>query len=339
MRLRALRVISITIVCFLVGSCSSHKKGTESLSDIKMEYLKTEIVNSSFEFGFANKMLVHDTLLIIYDVLQDEKLQFFSKTSGKHLGSFGRIGQGDKEMISPSNISISTQAGLFSLYDYDRGTLLACPLELLGKLNPDDWYTIHVPDYPIRPHEIVALGEGAFVSMHGKPRLAITKDGSMTEFDDYPDLLDEDSQRMFMLTQSLWAVSPDGKKMVQATNIGSLMDIFRLGESGIIPVTEKCYHKPIFDVQKGQIAPKPETVYGFAALSVTDDHVYATMHGVANPTRFPDSIFMFDWSGSPLKEFKTDQQIVSFCVDDNDHKIYAIVIGEDNEQMLVSMKI
>lgn len=333
--MRKIFFCGMAAVCMLAGSCSFQKTADDALSGVKTENLKAETLNDSFAFGFANKMLVYDTLLIIYDVLQDEKLQFFSKTSGQHLGSFGRIGQGDKEVISPSNISVSTRAGLFSLYDYDRGTLLACPLERLGKLDPDDWFTIHVPDYPIRPHEIAALGEGAFVSMHGKPRLAITKDGSMTEFDDYPDLLDEDSQRMFMLTQSLWAVSPDGKKMVQATNIGSLMDIFRMDESGIIPVTEKCYHKPIFDVQKGQITPKPETVYGFVALSVTDDHVYATMHGVANPTRFPDSIFRFDWSGHPEMKFMTDQQIVSFCVDDN--KVYAIVIGEDNEQRLVSM--
>ena len=143
---------------------------------------------------------------------------------------------------------------------------------------------------------------------------------------------------MFFLSQSLWAVRSDGKKMVQATILDSIMQIDNVYKSSIEPVVERYFHQPIYSVPKGQIEPLPETIYGFACLQATDQYIYATLHGVSNPTVYPSTIYRFDWEGNLVKRFLTDQQIVCFTVDEQANQLYAVVLGADKEQKLVRLE-
>lgn len=272
-----------------------------------------------------------------------KKYSFFNKESGQHLAGFGRIGQGAKELVVPGNWSVNTPVGVFSIYDYARGNLLACRLQDLPNTNPAVWYTMDLPEYEVRPREVVPVGTDGFVALHGKPRFTKIHKGKLTaSFDEFPLLPGhpdkEQEARMFFLSQSLLAVKPDGQKMVQATTLGSVMQILDLKGASIEPVVERYFHKPIFSVQKGQIETLPETIYGFACLQVTDKYIYATLYGVTNPTVFPGTIYMFDWKGKLLKRFLTDQQIVCFSVDEQTGKIYTVVLGEKNEQELVYLE-
>lgn len=67
-------------------------------------------------------------------------------------------------------------------------------------------------------------------------------------------------------------------------------------------------------VQKGQIETLPETIYGFTCLQATDKFIFATLHGVANPTVFPSSVYMFDWGGRLLKKHLQINKFIAFCV-------------------------
>ncbi len=174
--------------------------------------------------------------------------------------------------------------------------------------------------------------------MHGSPRFTKACGGEvLSSFDSYPVLPDnhgEEITRMFFLSQSIWDISPDGQKMVQATTLGSILQIFDLKTAAIKSSAIRYFHKPIFAEQKGQIEMLPETIFGFSCIQATDRYIYATLHGVANPTVFPDSIYVFDWNGNLIKKLSTDQQICCFCVDEQNCKIYAMVMNEAGEQIL-----
>lgn len=330
----------ILATAITLSSCSSSDSIVyESLDTGTSESLQSRMVNDSFEFGFASKIWVYDSLLIVYDEMQEEKIQFFHKESGQHLASFGRIGQGDKELITPANGSVNKRTGIFSLYDYARGNLLSCRLSDYRNA----WFTMNLPEYEVRPKEVIPVGTDDLVALHGRPRFTKAHQGEVTaSFDQFPLLPEhpdeEQEARMFFLSQSLLAVKPDGEKMVQATTLGSIMQVFDLKESSIKPVFEKYFHQPIFAVQKGQIQSLPETIYGFSCLQATDRSIYATIHGVTLPTEFPGTVYQFDWKGKLQKRLVTDRQLVCFAVDEATEKIYAVVLGENREQMLVCLE-
>jgi len=332
--------IALTILSILFCSCTQTETPIyESLDATSTETLKFHPLNDTFEFGYASKILQYDSLLIVYDEMQEEKIQFFHKKSGRHLGAFGRIGQGDKELVSPANLSINKSNAILSLYDYAKGQLLACKLTDSPITNPEAWYTIDLPEYEIRPKSVIPLTDNEFVALNGKPRFTKARGNEViASFDLFPILpkqeADDPTTRMFFLSQSLLDVKPDGQKMVEGTIVGSIMQIFDLKSSAIESSAVRYFHKPIFSVQKGQIGMLPETIYGFTCLHATDKYIYATLFGVANPTVYPNSIYIFDWKGNLVKRFSTDQQICCFCVDEQDGKIYTMVISGSGEQIL-----
>lgn len=331
-----------TVASLIACSCNRTKTITyEGLEADATETLKAQPLNDTFEFGFASKILQHDSLLIVFDEMQPEMIQFFSKESGRLLGSFGRRGQGDKELVAPSNLAINHQDGTLSIYDYARGKLIACNLNDSPYTNPDAWFTIDLPDYETSPSAVIPVGGDEFVAQHGKPRFTKASGKEIVAtIDDFPTISeesDESTSRMFFVSQSLLAVSPDGKKMAQSTTLGSILQLIDVKESAIEPYATRYFHKPIFSVVNGQIGTLDETIYGFACLDAKDEHIYATLHGVANPTAFPNTIHVFDWDGNLIKKLSTDQQICCFTVDENNGKAYAIAISGEGEQMLIAL--
>lgn len=330
-------IISFSLLLYL--SACSHRPQNEinQLEATPVEKLQTIVLNDTFEFGSPNGIIVYDSLLIVYDNLHQNKLHFFDKEKGNHLWEFGRIGQGEKELIQPSGMTLNLTAGVLTIYDYAKRSLLACKVEDLGKFNSENWYVIPIPEYQILPKVVVPLGENRYFSIHGKPRMTYWKDNVKLEYDTYPEFLDEDSKRMFMLTESLLNISPDGKRLVQATTLGILMDFFEISDNGIKQVSENCYTKPLYEVQKGQIALLPESVYGFSCLSSTNNHLFATLHGKVRPTKYPTDIYQYDWDGNLKKKLETGKPIVSFAVDGLTEDIYAIYMDEANDQTLIKL--
>lgn len=337
-----MRIFSVLLSILLFSCTQSESVSYERLDIGLSDSLQARVLNDTFEFGNANRIGLCDSLLVIYDEMQEKKIHFFSKETGIHRNEFGTIGQGANELVTPSNWSINTLGGVFSIYDYTRGNLLACPLKELSFASPASWYTISLPNYEIRPREVALLGTEDFVALHGKPHFTIARKGKIkTSYDEFPVLPnhpDSKDARMFFLSQSLWAVKPDGKKIVQVTTLGSIMQILDLQDSTIELVAERYFQQPIFSVQKGQIETLPETIYGFTCLQATDKYIYATLHGVSNPAVYPSTIYKFDWKGNLVKRLLSDQQIVCFTVDEQSCSLYAITLGADNEQKLVYLE-
>lgn len=339
MSIKFLNNLIIPISLLLNMSACVHRPQKESnrLEPKTVEKLQTTVLNDTFEFGAPTAIIVYDSLLIVYDILNQNKVHFFDKEKGNHIWEFGRIGQGEKELIHPSGMTLNLTAGVLTIYDYARRSLLACKVEDLGKFNSENWFVIPLPEYQFIPKGVVPIGEKRYLSIHGKPRLTYWNDNVKFDYDTYPEFLDEDSKRMFMVSESIFNVSPDGKKLVQATTLGILLDFFEITENEIKHVSENCYKEPLFELLKGQIALLPECLYGYSCLSSTNNHLFATLHGKVKPTEFPSDIYQYDWDGNLKKKLETGNQIVSFGVDGLTEEIYAICMDEDNDYTLVKI--
>lgn len=331
-------------LCLLLFSCTNDTKPTyEPLDTKNVERLGSQTVNDNFKFGFADRILVHDSILIVFDQMQECKLQIFNKETGELINSTGRRGQGPNELIQPSNVAINHSAATLSIYDYAKGALLECSLDDLTSSDPTVWLTSELPDYEVRPNSVIPAGDNV-IALHGRPRFSLSKNGRVTaatdSFPTWPEQeeREESATRLFYLTRTLWDVHPDGKKIVQGTAMGCILHVLDISDSSITPESDKYFLKPVFSFIKGQIGPTAETVYGFSCLQTTDKNIYATLHGVANPTVFPSSIYIFDWEGNPIKRLDTDRQIISFAVDEPSGDIYAIALDSNNEQIIARMR-
>lgn len=337
-----IRVIPI-IGIFLLASCMRQGTSRTVGQDIPIDSLRAVALNDTLALGFAKKILVSDSLLIVYDDLQRDRLQFFDAGTGGRLASFGSIGQGDKELIAPGNISLSYSTGEFMIYDNARKSMLACRVEDIPDNRSDEWYVIRLPDYKIRPREVFPVDSNVFVAQHGRPRFTLSCDGEeIWSYDQFPlleDLKDDEAAtRMFFLTQTLTALSPDGTRMVQGTTLGTVMQIFKVNDAQIEPIVHLNVNEPVFNIVKGQIVAKPGSVYGFACLQTTDKHIYATIHGVPDPQVYPSDIYVFDWDGRTTGKLAADRQICCFGVDNNNGCIYAIVLNDQGEQEIVRLE-
>jgi len=333
-----MRILIILTIILLTAACHRQKSiEYEPIGECREVSIKAHPLNDTTAFGMARHIVAMDSLLVVYDDLQQDKIHIFDRRTGRHMGASLRIGQSYDEIISPSTFSCDEKSGLIAVYDLANGALKVCdPSSAMRDRNPG-WHKISLPDYQHMPKDVYLTQDTDVIAIHSNPRITKSHDRQVLAiYDELPVLPDElESEWMFFLSQTMSAISPDGEKLVQGTTLGCIMEIFRIEGNDISPVTLKCFDRPVYSVARGQICTLPETVYGFADLQASNDFIYATIHGVANPTVFPNVIHVFDWKGNIVKKFVSDQQICCFNVDKSSGEIYAVVLGTDQEQHLV----
>lgn len=340
--IRPLKTFNIAAcVAMLLTACNQSAPRYEPIPDCQAQTISAIELDDTTEIGMVRSILTTDSFIVILDQLQPEKIHLFDRQTGAHVGSSLRIGQGHDEIVYPGTFSSDARSGLLAVYDPVGGALMTCEPSSAMLHEQAAWRRLPLPDYESHPKDAFIAADSTVIALHGRSR--ITKSQGKTikaTYDEYPVLPDElESPQMFFLAQTLTAVSPDGSRIAQGTAIGCILETLQADGSVIKQRALKCFERPVYSVVKGQIDPQPETVYGFADLHADDEYIYATIHGVANPTVFPNTIYIFDWKGEPVKKYVSDRQIVCFNVDRAVGRIYAIVLGADGEQHLAMFDI
>lgn len=79
------------------------------------------------------------------------------------------------------------------------------------------------------------------------------------------------------------AISPNGEKMVLATYVGSMFEIFNIKVDKIVRDTVQYYYPPIYNVlqksKQAMIGTTPETILGCHNVFVSDSAIYAIYEG------------------------------------------------------------
>lgn len=119
-----------------------------------------------------------------------------------------------------------------------------------------------------------------------------------------------------------------------ATRYADRLDIFSVDGSILKSVAGPLGMTPYYTVASGGGAPvmttsDDKTTFGFIDLAVTDGHIYALFSGRTRK-RFPgkanygQSVYVYDWDGNKVKEFRLDRDVFAIAVDVNDRVLYAI---------------
>lgn len=300
-----------------------------------------KIINDSIMLSFFSQPLVLDSIIILADVNRDSMLLLFHKESGKLLKTIGAKGRGPGELITPTKLSLDERHKILNVFDYAKKSIIKYDLHktLYSSLPCFEEFLLHSP--LVEENEVSFLKDSLYLVSNQRHRLLIaTLNQAIAVNDDYLRLpgMTPRLWNSFLQSWSSYALSPDGKKYVSVTSLGGIMEIYDLFPTPQL-VKQSFFFEPLYNIQKNQIIPLPETIYCANGITATNDYIYMSVFAKQNPTERPKLIWQFDWTGAPVAAFQCPYQIESFTVDEKEQKIYALVLKDSYEEALVSMDV
>lgn len=131
------------------------------------------------------------------------------------------------------------------------------------------------------------------------------------------------------------ALSPDKSKLVNATYIGGIMEMFTVdGEREKISLADSSYiYEPVYGLAQGAIpafvVPDDKTQIGFEDVCVTDELIYAVLRDIGEHDK-PTFITVFDWKGNIQKRIEVGKRIEKICIDEHRKRMYLLVSNKEN---------
>jgi len=333
---------------FLIFLCTASYSCQERAEYVGLLFPKTvtlqgEVCNDDFFFNRPQALFIKDSLLILYDDNHDGIIHIFCNT-GKYILSAVNRGRGPGEVITPCSIDLMDNKILICSPNLNR--LIVYDLHKIIKGSTPyhtDEYSLFNNSDRIQQAKWYKNGSIAVKSYSKNMRFGfIDGEIAVSTYWSYPNLVpDQEENRSIWEYFSHWKFKPDYSKMVTTTYIGSLMEIFNsdsitdIKSEKLLPI-----HKPKYTLAKGAI-PKwvtssDDTTIGFQDLFVTDDHIYALIYGVNIndlEANLP-SIYVLSWDGTPKVNYRFKERICTFCVDEQERNIYAIVYDDDGNLSL-----
>lgn len=348
--MRAFYVISI-IVCVVIGgtSCNKNKEFSGMVEPLIVEKGHLIVLNDSSLWSFPLQMEVIDTFLIVLDEYDGHFFSVFS-TNGKPLMNFGNKGQGPGELLWANKFHLSVERKLMYVYDDMSKKIVAYNLDsVFFKRNTFEEYYIDRKKIPYSKvptiiYDMLPLNESEFLvkGNHSDLRYGIyniKNKGIVSIYNSYLDdslsFVSQEEAWSLLSSNTFTKFSPNKDKMVNATYIGGIMEIFSMGRYKKKLRLNRCsfIYEPIYRVVEGTMPPyvvnNERTQFGFEDVCVTDKLIYTLLHSEGDPHE-PDFIMVFDWDGNAVKRIEVGKRIAKFSIDDAEKRMYLLVLNEDN---------
>ena len=331
------------LVMVYVTSCTNEVT-YESPEFIEKQPKEIRVLNDQYMFRYGNSPMVMDSLLIMSTGYSEHYIAIFNRYTGNLIKEFGRKGPGPNELGRPTTFSVDKLNRLLYVCDWGKQALLRYDLRKVFEEGTPEYESFKMCDDFMRSSQMSFLKDSLFYAPAGKEgRMLVGIPSSVfsvikSETPDVNKFPTQEDWYRFMEASSAKAIRPDGRYLASASSLGGILEIFDLNT--MERVVLKHFYEPIFE-QKGHVfRPVPETVVGFTYLAATGKYLYATLHGKSNPTSMPMSICKFDWKGNPIARYDCGKYpIYSFTVTEDDRTIYAVALGEEGEQILLTIKL
>jgi len=331
-------------ITFLL-SCNHNQAHKIKYSDLKVDSipLTGQVLNNSFIFSWPDDILIVDSVLVIHDSFkQDSSFHVFHRHSGKHIKSFGYKGRGPGEVLFPPSIHYNPHDHTITTFEPNLRKIIKYNLRnILQNTNPKFQEQIitaskhHI--LQIIPYKnIYMLREN---NLNTRFSILQTNDSITVLYGEYPQITTdpEENSAIFNYTPR-WAIRPDQKKMVNATYIGSIIEIFDI-RNDIKPETTTYFYPPVFRPFEGTkpkwIATTPETIIGTDNLYCTNNYIYMIFQGKVSKHVEKKKIIVLDWQGNPKIQYNLKNGIPhAIAVDENEKTIYCVITNSKEEYVL-----
>lgn len=287
--------------------------------------------------GSPSRLIVLDSTIIIID---NKPLTGFSSVqaygaSGIYLRSFGRQGQGPNEMLSPWQIFIDP-ANKNNFWIFDLALYRLTEFSLNGKEN--NKFITFKGGMPYSP---ILLKNGLIES----PGFSLTK-GRLAVYDTSGKMLKIIGEIPpgkkenvpvpvhQVAFQSVLKVKPDGSLLVLAVRYADMLEIYKPDGTLVKRVHGPVNKNPIYNVDLVNGSPvmaidTKNSIIGYTDIALTNNYIYAlfsgrTINEYHQKAPYGNHVHVFNWKGEILKVYKTDSDLLTIAVSNDENRLYAV---------------
>ena len=313
--------------------------------------VKAEVLNDTLFTKIIGNIALYKNYIILLTPAEDNMFQLYDKKTGVKIKDFGELGRGPQQILKIYDFSINNQQGTLTAFHQATREIYCFYLDSVIQNRPHFMDKINIKHYEdmtfdnaYRCKQNFLLRGGKCEAYPGGARLSLLSESGeiINMYDQYPVSSNfQDSIHAGEDWRELWckqSISPDGTKYAEVAGIGGIFETFSI-ENKIEPLALKGYYKPHFYEKNYKKTFTAKSQFTFYYLTVSNQYVYALSHNGGSEYRLPkNDIQVFDWKGNPIKKYKTDQRLMSICVDETNQKIYAITFN-NYEYYLVSFNL
>lgn len=328
---KALIIVIFLISC--IGCNSSEKVFFEKEYDAFVETVMETYI------GIPLEMEKKDNLLFVSDFSGDSLLWMFDLNTGKVKRSLP-LGEGPKNFLPPIQYFFSDST--FVVHNRWHFNLRYC------KMDSTNWNIVSVDEsYKLSTDidMIYPLAKDCWVASGRFPDcrfLIMDKTGKIvSRCGDYPSFMGGESSipnfPKFMFHQSMFGFQKDSSRLVSVT--GHVIELWNYSENKLVLSQRQLLSPYTYSYQEGDFwasANASKNVEkGAERIYCTDKYIYVQYNPNTNENIYKkkdflkSEILIFNWDGLPVIKLNVDRQIICFCVDEDNSKIYCMFNNPD----------
>lgn len=341
---RAAPLPQILLPLLLITACSGPDASDHDAPNFEHEYtVEIQPITRDLLIDWPIYIVQCDSMMVLHcrNVDNDNLFHAISLANGSIVTSFACMGRGPDEFMGCSCLTGNADKGIMYAMDSNQKIL---GIDLKQALAGNKQFVAERYDFPDARSAKSAHYVGGRLLCEGTPRYFI---GRMTEgkidkptitYDEYPTMSgfsDPEQLRDYFYYNSITAASPDGKRFLNVTINGMLLEIFSLTDEGIrSDKLRRFYPTRMKNVNTGS----DECIFGALDTQATDSRIYilyidSTCGEYDYGTTCP-KIAVFDWNGNEVAQYSFSDRVVRFVVTPDDKRIYCWALKEDENGYL-----
>lgn len=342
--------LKISMVLYLISATSFFGQNINDGASYFEEFpdvVKVDSFESTFISGISqidSFVLYNDSLLLCKVPKSKYHLRMFDLKNKKDLGQFVSSGRKDQDVLG--FISYGVWGDNIWFYDIMKDEIAMTSIKEMLKGDyyfkknsiPYYYYSVQILD------DSVMLSSGNYNSNNWLSYLDLKKGVITKELIPYKSNSSDNNLTKVEKTanESILFLKPNGDKCVLAARYSDRIQIVDLNtEKSKITIGPKI-NEPAMVVMEdydGQdmSARGPKTKYAFVQGTTTDKCIYLLHSGNQHQgehRHYGKEIYIYDWSGNPLKKIKLPEYAVSIAVTSDDKTIYYYSVKHKEMRMV-----
>ncbi|MBE9511894.1 MAG: hypothetical protein IMY71_13570 [Bacteroidetes bacterium] len=339
------------LICVLTSACHESKLDNTMFNSFKKEIkLESKSLNISEFYRIANLEIIDTFLIVIDSHTTDNYISLFHKDNLNLIKSFCPRGKGPNEISQVGTHAIDKENRIINIINWDKNILWQYKIDSILCDSTYEPYSISFPQkhYPI--YDLVINNKEEWYGIpHPEDSLILYFDQSGKEIISFGSNLiakkpiNYKTQYSSSLPRIFACINHKINKMVVAYLYFDILSIYDLNYENNV-ITRIGPDNINFEEQ---LQLKNKRYYGYFSHPRFDDkYIYVLYHGhqgfslVDNNIvlYYPNEIFMFDWSGVPLRRIILDHSICSFVLDREKQRLIAFTFDQEMSFITYDLK-
>ncbi len=326
---RALYSVYFILITQLLISCNSGDYPTAeefySLKDtIRGEMLDNPIISKSI----SARIYCSDKGLVVTSRINNNIIQLLDTSNARSIISYGRIGRGPNEFLSPSSQHLNIENSDLNLLDFYKQELQ------LFKINSDTITPLGIVNIKRDLQRVCYLNDSliVYISFYPNQKFGVlNKSGDMVYEEDFDILKDKRILTDKRYHSAYMEISEYNNAVIIANSKFTIVESYSFIDNKLQLNWRKALLEPEYSVKDGwyKFASKDQPL-GFRNLYLTDNYIYLlcddrSLNEVLSDKNKPHSyIVVMDYDGNIIKKHLLDRFLFSFAVNSNDTTLYAV---------------